>query len=123
MIRRRIERKTRISKGKAAALIGLPGKLGEHGSQVADHVAAGDLERVRAYCETDALNTALLYVRHQHLCGRIAAEAHDRTVRETMTYLEAERCRRPHLGRYLDAWRGLSGTRSAFVADHKAGFR
>ena len=90
---------------EAAALVGLPGKLGEHGSHVADLVEAGELDRVRAYCETDCLNTFVLYLRWARLTGLTGAAAHDRAVAGLVEYLETQRGRAPHLGRFLDAWR------------------
>jgi len=108
---------SRLTLEEAAALIGMPGKLGEHGSLVADMVAAGQIERVRAYCETDTMTTFGIYVRHAYLAGRTDAAAHDRAIAGLQDYLELERTRRPHLGAYLDAWRRLSDTRPAFVVD------
>lgn len=57
-----------------ARLCGLPGKLGMDGSQVADAVRAGRLAAVRDYCETDALNTYLLFLRFQRLRGLLGAD-------------------------------------------------
>jgi len=107
----------RLTLEEAAALVGMPGKLGEHGSLVADMVASGQIGRVRAYCETDTMTTFGIYVRHAYLAGRTDAAAHDRAIAGLQDYLERERTRRPHLGTYLDAWRRLSDTRPAFVAD------
>lgn len=108
---------SRLSLEEAAAMIGMPGKLGEHGSRVAEMIAAGETGRVRSYCETDTLNTFGTYLRHAYLTGRTDATAHDRTILNLQAYLELERAGRPHLGAYLDAWRSLSDTRPAFVAD------
>jgi len=108
---------SRLTLEEAAAMTGLPGKMGEHGSRVAEMVASGEIGRVRSYCETDTLNTFGVYVRHAYLTGRTDAAGHDRAVSCLMEYLEAERAGRPHLGAYLDAWRRLSTTRSAFVSD------
>ena len=60
---------------EVATMIGLPGKLDLNGSWVADFVAEGRLQEVRDYCETDILNTYLLYLRHQHLIGVLSPEA------------------------------------------------
>ena len=53
-----------------AMLLGLPGKLGFDGSQVWETYLAGDLARIRAYCETDVLNTWLIWLRFAQLRGR-----------------------------------------------------
>jgi predicted PolB exonuclease-like 3'-5' exonuclease len=56
-----------------AKLCGFPGKLGMDGSQVAGAVARGALDDVRRYCETDALNTYLLYQRFRLMRGELTA--------------------------------------------------
>ena len=48
-----------------AALLRLPGKLGFSGAQVWDAFQAGEIARIRQYCETDVLNTYLVYLRFQ----------------------------------------------------------
>ncbi|MDA8205162.1 MAG: 3'-5' exonuclease [Thermaerobacter sp.] len=55
---------TRAKLDEMALLLGVPGKLGVDGSQVAELYAAGDLKTIRAYCETDVLTTALVYSRY-----------------------------------------------------------
>ena len=52
-----------------AKLIGFPGKLGMDGSQVWAAYLAGQLREIRGYCETDAANTYLLYLRFQLMRG------------------------------------------------------
>src|SRR5712692_1816996 len=44
---------------EVAILLGLPGKLGMDGSKVFEAWRAGRLREIRAYCETDVLNTYL----------------------------------------------------------------
>ena len=108
---------SRLTLEEASAMIGLPGKMGEHGSHVADMIARGEIGRVRAYCETDVLNAAVVYFRHQHLSGRIDDNAHDAAVGGVMDLLRRERHERPHLGRFLDAWQQVSSERPAFVGE------
>lgn len=95
----------RMTLEEAAATIGLPGKLGEHGSNVAALVEAGELDRVRAYCETDCLNTFVLYLRWAHLTDRTDAVSHDHAILGLTDHLASARGERPHLGHFLDAWR------------------
>ena len=106
---------SKLTLDEGAALIGMPGKLGEHGSNVAAMVEAGEIGRVRAYCETDTLNLVALYFRWCFLTGRINAKAHDRAVSDLMSYLRREGSERPHLARFLDAWTVSSEHRCAFV--------
>ena len=56
-------------------LCGLPGKLGEDGAQVWASCLAGRDEEVAAYCETDVVNTYLLFQRFRMIRGEIQAEA------------------------------------------------
>lgn len=59
-----------------AKLCGLPGKLGMDGSQVWGAFQRGEIGAIRAYCETDVVNTYLLYLRFLQLRGVIDAGAH-----------------------------------------------
>ncbi|MBY0144215.1 3'-5' exonuclease, partial [Methylorubrum populi] len=106
----------RLTLEEAAGLLALPGKMGEHGSEVAALIARGEIGRVRAYCETDCLNLFVVYLRWAHLTGRTSSEAHDAAVDGLIRYLGAERAGRPHLGGFVDAWRRASERRPAFVS-------
>lgn len=71
--------------GDVCRLIGLPGKTGEvKGSGVGDIVAAGDdqisMEKVKRYCLSDSLQTALVFVRSRFHKGMINAKEHDAAV-------------------------------------------
>jgi predicted PolB exonuclease-like 3'-5' exonuclease len=85
-----------------ARLCGFPGKLGMDGSAVYPAYLEGRTEEVRRYCETDAMNTYLLYCRFQKMRGGFT-EAEYATeialVRETLGSIDE-----PHWGEYLAAW-------------------
>jgi len=66
----------RTSLQDIASLLGLPGKLGMHGSEVWDVYLQGGLKRIRDYCETDVLNTYLIYLRFELLRGHLNAAEH-----------------------------------------------
>ena len=59
-----------------AKLCGLPGKLGMDGSQVWGAFRRGEVDAIRAYCETDVVNTYLLYLRFLLLRGVLDAPAY-----------------------------------------------
>ncbi|MEP6702333.1 MAG: 3'-5' exonuclease [Betaproteobacteria bacterium] len=59
-----------------ARLCGLPGKLGMDGSQVWPAYQRGEIAAIRAYCETDVVNTFLLYVRFLRMRGVLAEDAY-----------------------------------------------
>ena len=86
-----------------ATLLGLPGKMGMSGAKVWEHVLAGDLAGVRNYCETDVLNTYLVYLRFELMRGRLDHEGYARETRLVRETLAREA--RPHLEAFLQAWR------------------
>ena len=59
-----------------ARLCGFPGKLGMSGAEVAAAVARGELREVRSYCETDVVNTLLLYQRFRLMRGELTAQTY-----------------------------------------------
>ncbi|NNM74210.1 3'-5' exonuclease [Enterovirga aerilata] len=95
----------RMRLDEAAKAIGLPGKVGDNGAMVADLYENGELPRIRAYCETDTIQTFYLYARWALLSGRTDGAGYEASVASLTRYLEAERETRPHLGDFLDAWR------------------
>ena len=96
----------RVSLANMATLLGLPGKLGFDGSQVWDAWQAGDVLGIRRYCETDVLNTWLIWLRFAQLRGDLAREAHAAEVERVKQLLRASA--EPHLGEFLRAWEGRS---------------
>ena len=88
-----------------AHALGLPGKLGGHGSEVDAMVKRGEIDQVRAYCEGDCLNLFALYVRWALLSGRTDPDGHNMALESLVTCLEQQRGVRAHLGEFLDLWR------------------
>ena len=85
-----------------ARLAGLPGKLGMHGSMVWDAFQGGGIAAIRSYCETDVVNTYLLYLRFQLMRGLLEPAAHQKEVdlvRATLAKLPD-----PHWGEFLRQW-------------------
>ena len=66
----------RASLDHVAALVGLPGKLGMGGDKVWDAWREGRRAEIRDYCETDVLNTYLVYLRFELIRGRLSSAAH-----------------------------------------------
>ena len=91
-----------------AVAMGLPGKIGGHGSEVAEMVERGEIDKVRAYCEADCLNLFALYTRYALLSGKTDPEGHNASLQSLEHCLAAERTARPHLGEFLDRWHSSS---------------
>ncbi|MDB6088400.1 MAG: 3-5 exonuclease [Gammaproteobacteria bacterium] len=92
----------RVSLENAACLLGLPGKLGFSGAQVWDTWLAGNLTGIRQYCETDVLNTYLIYLRFEMMRGRFTRERYADEVERVKVLLRAGK--EPHLAEFLRAW-------------------
>ncbi len=85
-----------------ARMLGLPGKLGLHGSKVWDAFRAGRLADIRAYCETDVMNTYLIWLRFEVLRGRLDESGYRAETKRLRDYLAQEG--KPHFSAYLAAW-------------------
>ena len=92
----------RVSLQNAAYLLGLPGKLGFSGDQVWDAWLAGNLIGIRQYCETDVLNTYLIYLRFEMMRGRFTRERYAEEVERVKALLRAGK--EPHFAEFLRAW-------------------
>ena len=56
-----------------ASLYGLPGKTDVDGSMVGDLVINGDWQTLSIYCESDVMNTWLIYLRWLRLTGQLSS--------------------------------------------------
>lgn len=86
-----------------AQMLGLPGKLGMDGSQVWDAYQAGKQAQIRDYCETDVLNTYLIFLRFELIRGNLDQKGYDAELARTRDYLKAEA--KPHFKAFLDLWK------------------
>jgi predicted PolB exonuclease-like 3'-5' exonuclease len=93
----------RSSLEQVALLLGFPGKLGMSGSQVWERYQAGEIEAIRNYCETDVLNTYLIYLRLQLVRGILDQQLHDAELGRLVARLD--QLQRPHMQEFLAAWR------------------
>jgi hypothetical protein len=85
-----------------AKLCGFPGKLGMDGSHVWDAWSNGRANEVRAYCETDVVNTWLVYCRFRLIRGELDQTAYQAEVDLVRSTLQASP--EPHWAEYLAAW-------------------
>lgn len=89
-----------------AAMLGYPGKLGMSGALVWDRFLDGDIVAIRNYCETDVLNTYLIFLRFQLLRGRLSVAEYNENCLRLETQLRSEN--KSHLLEFLDAWENRS---------------
>ena len=85
-----------------ASLLGFPGKMGMAGDKVWDTWLAGDIHAIRDYCETDVLNTWLVYLRFELIRGHLFPERYAEELALLKAYLRSEN--RPHFTQFLEQW-------------------
>jgi predicted PolB exonuclease-like 3'-5' exonuclease len=86
-----------------ARLLGLPGKLGMDGSQVWGAYQNGEIAAIRNYCETDVVNTYLVYLRFQLMRGVLSQDQYQQEselVRATLV-----KSTEPHWHEFLGQWK------------------
>jgi predicted PolB exonuclease-like 3'-5' exonuclease len=86
-----------------AKLCGLPGKLGMDGSQVWQAWLDGRQDDIRNYCETDVMNTWMMYCRFQVMRGVQSPAAFDAEVALAKAALSS--LPGAHWREYLTAWK------------------
>ncbi|MDY6942378.1 MAG: 3'-5' exonuclease [Pseudomonadota bacterium] len=87
---------------EVAVMLGLPGKMGMRGDKVWDAFLAGEVAAIRDYCETDALNTYLIYLRFQLIRGDLDPAGYQRECALVKAQLVEEN--KPHFQAFLAAW-------------------
>ena len=85
-----------------AKLCGFPGKLGMDRSQVYPAFLEGKLEDIRRYCETDVLNTFLIFLRFELMRGRFSREEYAAELERVREGLRQQS--KPHFQEFLAAW-------------------
>ena len=88
-----------------AKLCGFPGKLGMDGSQVYAQYLAGQTDDIQNYCETDVMNTYLMYCRYQKMRGGFTEKEYDAEIEFVQSTLGELTPHAPHWQAYLAAWR------------------
>ncbi len=89
---------------EVSRLFGFPGKFGIDGSKVAEIYAAGGIKDIRDYCETDALNTYLVYLRYVLFRGSINRDGYNKAISDVIAYTDNHKAERAHLGEFQEAW-------------------
>ncbi|MHC8441025.1 MAG: 3'-5' exonuclease [Candidatus Eutrophobiaceae bacterium] len=92
----------RTSLDKIAQILGFPGKMGLKGDQVWDLYQQGDIDAIRNYCETDVLNTYLVYLRYELIRGRLSSPDYTKTC-DALADMLAQKEER-HLQEFLRVW-------------------
>lgn len=101
----------RCKMNEVCSILGIPGKIGIDGSRVANMFDEGKLKEINNYCETDVLNTYLVYLNYGLLTGLISKKNfHDMNI-DLKNYMISKNL--SHFNEFLDEWKNVD-TRNIF---------
>lgn len=92
----------------AATLLGFPGKMGMSGASVWSYFQSGKIKEIRDYCETDVLNTYLVYLRWLLISGRLSLRQYDDECIVVREFLAAQS--QTHFTEFLNTWQEPQNT-------------
>ncbi len=87
-----------------AKLAGFPGKLGMAGHAVWDAWCQGEQQQIYDYCETDVVNTHLLFLRFELQRGHLTPTKYQETIAQIRTTLHKLSNQHLHWQAFLQAW-------------------
>lgn len=85
-----------------ATMLGFPGKMGMSGAKVWDYFQQGKIAEIRNYCETDVLNTYLVFLRFELMRGKLTLSQYQVECNLLQDLLKKEQ--KPHFDAFLAAW-------------------
>lgn len=89
-----------------AALLGYPGKMGMSGKHVWSQYLDGGIGAIRNYCETDVLNTFLVYLSFERMRGHLSDDAYHAELQRLRAFLQQAKL--DHFNEFLSAWPEVS---------------
>lgn len=95
----------KVKMNELCAAFNLPGKIGIDGSKVMEYFDQNRLQEIRDYCETDVLNTYLLYLVYQHHNGSISHDSFAKSKQNLREFLEKKSVEKPHFAEFLSEWK------------------
>ncbi len=78
----------RMKLDEACKVFGYPGKVDVDGSTVFELYKQGKLAEIRDYCETDVLNTYLVYLSYALHNGMITSQSYENSLKEVHDFLD-----------------------------------
>ncbi|MBT4921434.1 MAG: 3'-5' exonuclease [Rickettsiales bacterium] len=105
---------TRISMNDLCAVLDIPGKIDVDGLAVYNLYKADKVSEIRDYCETDVLNTYLIYLKYALHMGIMNKSAYDNAVTQIESFLAGAK-EYVHYDQFLQKYNTLNNvkTRSA----------
>lgn len=94
---------TRCKLHEVCAILGFPGKFGADGGSVMQLYDQGKLQDIRDYCETDVLNTYMVYLRYMLHNGTITKDSYNKSIGEILSFIRNNE-EKKHLQDFFEAW-------------------
>lgn len=93
---------TKPKLNEVCAIFGFPGKIGVDGSQVLPMFNEGRVQEIKDYCETDVLNTYLVYLKYALHIGKICDQSYSESLQEVNNLLVSSELN--HWKQFKKAW-------------------
>ncbi|GAT75421.1 3'-5' exonuclease [Ehrlichia ruminantium] len=92
----------RIKMNEVCSILNFPGKFGTDGSKVIELYDNDKISEIRDYCETDVINTYLVYLRVMHHQSRITTLSYNQSIDDLLLYLDVSQ--KKHLQQFKLEW-------------------
>jgi predicted PolB exonuclease-like 3'-5' exonuclease len=99
----------RCKMNEVCSIMGFPGKFGVDGSKVTDMYDDGKIDAIKQYCETDVLNTYLVYLRYQQHTGTLSLVDYNQAIEDILEFIKTEKTEKPYLEEFREAWEESCG--------------
>jgi len=86
-------------------MLNLPGKFGMDGSKVWEAYSSSKIREIREYCETDVLNTYLIYLRFELIRGKLSESEYIHKIEQVKIFLNDATHHQHHFKEFLKLWK------------------
>lgn len=85
-------------------MAGLPGKFDVHGDEVLELFYKNELDKIHEYCESDVLNTFMLYLKYELIKGNLTKQDYARSLDLMNEYLKKNRASSAYLKPFTQSY-------------------
>lgn len=104
------------------AMAGLPGKYDTHGDEVMSLFYADKLDKIHEYCESDTLNTYMLFLKYELIKGNLSEEDYLSYLSLMSEYIKAHKSERGYVQIFSNACESESEKIINGIYDENLGF-
>ncbi|WP_279039361.1 3'-5' exonuclease [Campylobacter helveticus] len=93
----------RLRLDSVCAMVGLPGKYDVSGDEVMSLYYQNKMEKIHEYCESDVLNTYMLFLKYELIKGNLAEEDYKFYLELMAEYLKEKKSNRTYVPHFIKA--------------------